>query len=166
MKPASSFAAEIFAKGPSMVNRAIIVTLAATLSASLNSSAYALDGKFHGLNRRLVSLLYQIERHYGRSVTVVSGCRSFRHNRQIGGARESFHLHCMAADIHVRGVGKGALARYASSLPGRGGVGIYCHDGNVHIDVGPRRNWVWSCNGKRHYTGSPARHRRTHIAAG
>jgi Peptidase M15 len=119
--------------------------------------ASALDGKTGGLNRRLVGLLRQVERHFGRPVTIVSGCRSHSHNRRIGGARESFHLRCLAADIKVAGVSKSAVAQFANRLPGRGGVGSYCHDVSTHIDVGPRRNWVWTCSGKRIYTGLPAK---------
>lgn len=148
-----------------MVNRCTATAISlAVFAIVLASSAHALDGKVGGLNGRLVGLLRQIERHYGRPVTVVSGCRSFAHNRRIGGARESFHLRCMAADIKVGGVGKGALARYASSLPGRGGIGIYCRDGNIHVDVGPRRNWVWMCSGKRLYAGLPAHSGRKRLS--
>jgi uncharacterized protein YcbK (DUF882 family) len=141
-----------------VVKRYVFLVALATMSVlASGQSASALDGKTGGLNRRLVGLLHQIERHFGRSVTVVSGCRSSAHNRRIGGARESFHLHCLAADIKVSGVSKGIVARYANTLAGRGGVGSYCRDPNTHIDVGPRRNWVWTCAGKRIYTGLPAK---------
>jgi uncharacterized protein YcbK (DUF882 family) len=124
-------------------------------------SAQAITGETGGLNRHLMGLLWQIQSHYGRSVVVVSGCRSHAHNRRIGGARESFHLRCLAADIKVQGVGKAQLAKYARSLAGRGGVGLYCRDGNVHVDVGPRREWYWACNGKRFVSGLPAHY---HVA--
>jgi hypothetical protein len=140
-----------------MVRYAVAAVVAFGVAMSTAQSGFALDGKTAGLNRRLVGLLHQIEKHYGRSVSVTSGCRSHTHNRRIGGARESFHLRCMAADIKLSGVGKGALVQYVSSLSGRGGVGLYCRDGNVHIDVGPKRNWIWRCNGKQVYTGSPAK---------
>jgi uncharacterized protein YcbK (DUF882 family) len=121
--------------------------------------AQAMTGQTSGLNRHLMGLLWQIQRHYGRSVEVISGCRSHSHNRRIGGARESFHLRCLAADIKVQGVGKNQLAQYAKSLAGRGGVGLYCRDGNVHVDVGPKREWYWACNGKRFVSGLPAHYR-------
>jgi uncharacterized protein YcbK (DUF882 family) len=149
-----------------MVNRqALVVSLMMLAVVCSGQSAHAMDGKTGGLNRRLVGLLYQVEHHFGRPVTIVSGCRSHSHNRRIGGARESYHLRCMAADIKVQGVSKGSVAHYANGLAGRGGVGSYCRDGSVHIDVGPRRNWVWQCNGRRVYTGLPGVPKRTRVAA-
>ncbi len=98
-----------------------------------------------GLSSRLISILYQVEKRFGRKVIVVSGCRSRSHNRRIGGARESFHLRCMAADILVPGVRKITLYRYLASHPARGGLGTYCRSAFVHVDVGPRREWAWGC---------------------
>ena len=100
---------------------------------------------------RLKKLLRKISAHYGKPVIVISGYRSPSHNRRVGGARRSQHMRCTAADFRVPGVSKFALARYAKSLPGRGGVGTYCRSGFIHLDVGPRRSWHWSCGrrGKR-----------------
>lgn len=118
------------------------------------STAYALTaparrgrivGRTRGLNPRLRGLLGQISSHYGRPVQVLSGCRSHRHNRRVGGARRSMHLHCKAADIRVAGVSKSRLRRYALRLSGRGGVGTYCGRSIVHVDVGPRRTWYHGC---------------------
>jgi hypothetical protein len=103
-----------------------------------------------GLDRRLVRLLAQIEGHFGRPVIISSGCRSHKYNRRIGGARHSFHLRCMAADIKVSGVSESRLLRFVARMPGRGGVGTYCRNSIVHVDVGPRRNWHQGC-GKRSY---------------
>jgi hypothetical protein len=105
-----------------------------------------------GLHGRLNGLLYQISNHFHSPVTVVSGCRSSAHNRRIGGARESWHLRCMAADIRVEGVGPVAVYRYAASLAGRGGVGSYCRESYIHVDVGDRREWHWGCRGERRFS--------------
>ena len=102
-----------------------------------------------GLNSRLRGLLRRIERHYGRPVTVSSGCRSKARNRRAGGARKSYHLRCMAADIKVAGISKSKLLRYVRGLPGRGGVGTYCRNSIVHIDVGPRRAWHQRCRRRK-----------------
>ena len=128
-----------------------------TILASLLSGLVAVSG-FAGeanakLNGRLVGLLHQIERHYGKPVIISSGCRSRGQNRRAGGAESSFHLRCMAADIKVAGVSKGALLHFARSLPGRGGIGSYCRNSIVHIDVGPRREWFEGCG-----FGRPHRH--------
>jgi uncharacterized protein YcbK (DUF882 family) len=97
------------------------------------------------LRPQLVSMLKQVEKHYGRPVMVTSGFRDGRHNRRAGGARHSLHTLCAAADIQIDGVSKWALADYLRSIPGRGGVGTYCHTQSVHIDIGDERDWNWRC---------------------
>ncbi|MDZ5698318.1 YcbK family protein [Chelativorans sp. M5D2P16] len=101
------------------------------------------------LKPKLVHMLKTIERHFGKKVVVTSGYRSPEHNRRVRGARNSQHMYCAAADIQLEGVGKWELARFARSLPGRGGVGTYCHTTSVHVDVGPERDWNWRCRRKR-----------------
>jgi Peptidase M15 len=114
----------------------------------------------NGVGRRVASLLNQVSAHFHRPIVIVSGCRSRAHNRRIGGARESYHLRCMAADFRVPGVGLGTVYRYAASLPGRGGIGTYCGAPFIHIDVGPRREWHWGC-GKRKGKHARKHHRRS-----
>lgn len=96
----------------------------------------------------LVRLLKTVERKFGRTPIVTSGFRSQRHNRMVRGARNSTHTRCLAADIQVQGVSKWTLAKYLRSLPGRGGVGTYCHTKSVHIDIGSKRAWH-HCGRKR-----------------
>ena len=104
-----------------------------------------------GLNGRLVHMLNQVSSHFGAPVKVVSGCRSRDHNNRIGGARESWHLRCKAADIRVQGYNTSQVQHYLKSMPGRGGVGLYCRHDFVHLDLGPKREWVYGCNGSRSY---------------
>ena len=101
------------------------------------------------LKPSLVRMLKQVERHYGQKIVVTSGYRSPSYNRKVRGARRSMHMFCAAADVQIAGVGKWELARYVRSLPGRGGVGTYCHTNSVHIDVGPERDWNWRCRSRR-----------------
>ncbi|MEO0546156.1 MAG: D-Ala-D-Ala carboxypeptidase family metallohydrolase [Pseudomonadota bacterium] len=98
--------------------------------------------------RRLLSILRKVERRFGRKVIVTSGFRSKAHNRRIRGARNSTHTRCLAADIQVKGVSKWQMARYLRSLPGRGGVGTYCHTKSVHIDIAKKRSWNY-CSRRR-----------------
>ncbi len=97
------------------------------------------------LKPALVRLLKKVESHYGKPVTVTSGYRSAARNARARGAKNSLHIYCAAADIQVEGVSKSRLAAFMRDLPGRGGVGTYCHTNSVHIDIGPRRDWNWRC---------------------
>jgi uncharacterized protein YcbK (DUF882 family) len=101
------------------------------------------------LKPQLVRTLKAIEGHYGRPVVVTSGFRSPKHNRKIGGARNSRHTSCEAADIQVAGISKWDLAAYVRSIPGRGGVGTYCHTRSVHVDIGTKRDWNWRCRRRK-----------------
>lgn len=97
------------------------------------------------LQPALVRKLRQIENHFGRPLIVTSGFRSPPQNRRARGASNSLHMYCAAADIQIEGVGKAQLAEYVRNMPGRGGVGTYCHTESVHVDVGPERDWNWRC---------------------
>ena len=98
---------------------------------------------------QLVSVLKTIEGHYKRPVVVTSGYRSPKHNRRVGGASGSRHTSCEAADIQIEGVSKWQLAKYLRTMPGRGGVGTYCHTESVHIDIGNTRDWNWRCRRRK-----------------
>ena len=97
------------------------------------------------LKRDLVRIIKTVQRHYGKVPVVTSGYRSPSYNRRVRGARNSMHIYCKAADIQVAGVSKWALAKYMRTIPGRGGVGTYCHTNSVHIDTGTKRDWNWRC---------------------
>lgn len=97
------------------------------------------------LKPSLVRVLKTIEGHFGRKMVVTSGYRDPSRNRRANGAKNSLHMYCAAADIQLPGVSKWELASYVRSMPGRGGVGTYCHTESVHVDVGPERDWNWRC---------------------
>ncbi len=101
------------------------------------------------LKPELVRLLKRVEKHYGKPVVVTSGYRSPKHNKRIGGANGSRHTTCEAADVQIEGVTKWELAKYVRTMPGRGGVGTYCHTQSVHIDIGPVRDWNWRCRKRK-----------------
>jgi uncharacterized protein YcbK (DUF882 family) len=101
------------------------------------------------LKPSLVRMLRQFERKFGRKVIVTSGYSSPSYNRRVNGAKHSQHMFCAAADIQIPGISKWELAQYARTLPGRGGVGTYCHTESVHVDVGPERDWNWRCRRRK-----------------
>jgi uncharacterized protein YcbK (DUF882 family) len=97
----------------------------------------------------LMRVIKTVETHFGKPVVVTSGYRDPQHNREVGGAEESMHKSCEAADIQIDGVSKWDIAEYIRSLPNRGGVGTYCHTDSVHLDTGNARDWNWGCGRKR-----------------
>lgn len=101
------------------------------------------------LKPSLVRVLKAIEQRYRGKIVVTSGYRSPTHNQRARGAKNSLHMYCAAADIQIEGVSKWELANYVRSMPGRGGVGTYCHTDSVHVDVGPERDWNWRCRRRK-----------------
>lgn len=101
------------------------------------------------LKPSLVRVLKSIENHYGKKLIVTSGYRDPSRNQRARGAKNSLHMYCAAADVQVPGVSKWELATYLRSMPGRGGVGTYCHTESVHVDVGPERDWDWRCRRRK-----------------
>ena len=87
----------------------------------------------------LKDVLADIGQHFGGPVVVTSGYRSAGENRHAGGARHSYHVRCLAADIQIGGIAPGDIARYARTLEAVGGVGRYGHTKSVHVDVGERK---------------------------
>ena len=100
------------------------------------------------LKPKLVRMLKQVERHFGKRLVITSGYRSPAYNKKVRGAEKSQHMYCAAVDVQLPGVSKWELAKYVRAMPGRGGVGTYCH-GSIHVDVGPERDWNWKCGRRK-----------------
>jgi uncharacterized protein YcbK (DUF882 family) len=105
------------------------------------------------LRPELVSIIHTVQNHYKRPAIITSGFRDPRRNRRAGGVRHSLHTMCAAVDIQVQGVSKWQLADFLRSLPGRGGIGTYCHTESVHVDIGGERDWNWRCRRKKRMRG-------------
>jgi uncharacterized protein YcbK (DUF882 family) len=133
--------------GPAPIQLASAAGLARLAPNGLNVQHSGVDVAC--LKPALVRVLKQIEGHYGRSVVVTSGYRGAGRNKRARGAKNSLHIYCSAADIQVEDVSKWELAAYLRSMPGRGGVGTYCHTNSVHVDIGPQRDWNWRCRRRK-----------------
>lgn len=91
----------------------------------------------------LYDLLEVIRSEFGRPIVINSGYRSPERNAQVGGAKNSYHVKGMAADIrpcHGKDFDK-ELGRLKTICNRHcdGGVGFY--PTFVHIDIGPNRRW-------------------------
>lgn len=84
------------------------------------------------MDPRLIAALETIREEFG-PVTVISGYRCRRYNREVGGVPSSQHLLGTAADIVVRNASPEQLGRFAAKLLVPGGVGVY--KSFVHVDV-------------------------------
>ena len=87
--------------------------------------------------------------HIGKPIRVISGYRSPKYNRRIGGARRSQHMTAKAADIKVKGMTpaevKAAIVKLIKEgKMMKGGIGLYTTF--THYDV-RGRNARWSGKG-------------------
>jgi zinc D-Ala-D-Ala carboxypeptidase len=77
---------------------------------------------------------------WGRPMVVNSGLRCRWWNEKVRGAKRSMHLVGKAVDIRANKNDAVAIAALAESM-GFGGVEI--GKGFVHVDTGPKRDWVY-----------------------
>ena len=93
------------------------------------------------LSPKLRVAIAEFEGHFGRKVVVNSGYRNPFHNSKVGGADQSFHMKCMAADIFIPGVPKSKLIAFAMRTGSVGGLGCI-PIAFIHADVRDRpRGW-------------------------
>lgn len=85
------------------------------------------------IDSELVEILQKIRTHFKKPVTITSAYRTPTHNKNVGGTTYSQHLYGKAADIKVQGIAPKDVAKYAETLLGEGGIGIY--NTFTHIDV-------------------------------
>lgn len=87
---------------------------------------------------KLRFLLWEFEGKFGRKVIMHSGYRDNQHNSAAGGADNSYHKKCMAADFYIPGVDKRDLINFAMRTEGVGGLGCYPGRPFIHVDVRDR----------------------------
>lgn len=94
--------------------------------------------------------LMDFEGHFGKKAVLNSGYRSPWHNSAVGGADDSYHMKCMAADFFIPGVPKSELIAYAKTVGLVGGLGCYPGRNFIHIDVRAR---PWGAKGPVTFSG-------------
>ena len=74
----------------------------------------------------------------GVPITINSGFRTISHNKKIGGAKNSYHLRALAADIVVKGYILDQVFTIILELIKAGKMkagGLHCYSKWVHYDV-------------------------------
>lgn len=93
----------------------------------------------------LAEQLEALRAHFGRPITITSGYRSAGHNVKIGGAKDSYHVRGMAADIKITGIAPKLVFNaiellIRSGKMKEGGLGLY--RSWVHYDFrGKKIRW-------------------------
>lgn len=93
---------------------------------------------FNTVDAGLLSVLVKVRDHFGRKMTITSGCRCRVKNKAIGGAPSSWHLKGRAADVKIDGVAPQLVAEAAAQ---HGAVGIKTYSTWTHIDTRNGRPW-------------------------
>jgi uncharacterized protein YcbK (DUF882 family) len=101
----------------------------------------------------LVENLQIIRDAIGKPIRIISGYRSPKYNRRIGGARKSQHMKAKAADMVIKGMKPVEVHRIVTGLIKegkikKGGVGLYKYF--VHYDV-RGFNTRWKGKGVKDY---------------
>ena len=93
------------------------------------------------IDDKLVVYLQKIREHFDAPVSISSGFRCSTHNKNVGGATNSYHMKGQAADIKVKGVEPAEVAKYAESI-GILGIGLY--DTFTHVDTRTKKSFWYS----------------------
>jgi len=93
------------------------------------------------MDEKLLILLDKIREKVGKPIVVNCGFRCPRHNKDVGGATNSTHMYCKAADLSAVGIGVNELAQIAEEC-GFDGIGRYPKGNFVHVDSrGYKARW-------------------------
>ncbi len=90
------------------------------------------------LSPKMRLAIWEFEGHFGKKVIMNSGYRDGQHNSAAGGADNSYHTKCMAADFYIPGVPKEQLIAFAMRNNAVGGLGCYPGRPFIHVDVRDR----------------------------
>ena len=114
------------------------------LTKNFNSSEFSCKDGTNVPSALLSNLLVlaqnlQVLRHdLGAPITIRSGFRTISHNARIGGAKNSYHLRAMAADIVCPGFSHSQVFTKILELIKDGKMkagGLHCYDSWVHYDI-------------------------------
>lgn len=96
---------------------------------------------FDQVNLDLVKRLQILRDKLKKSIIITSGCRCKKHNAEVQGSKNSYHLRGEAADIHVKNFNPVELGRLAAETKLFNGIIVYSW--GIHLDI--RKNqkyWI------------------------
>lgn len=88
-----------------------------------------------GMNPKLIDLLQAIRENISKRVSIVSGYRCEKHNKNVGGAKHSQHCLGTAADIKVEGMDADDVQHFLVKHFNNQIGGIGCYGTFTHVDV-------------------------------
>lgn len=101
----------------------------------------------NGIDERLLAVLDDVREKVGSPIFVSSGYRCLVHNKNIGGASQSYHVKGMAADVYSNDLDvhclKKVIKEVMVSKGLEGGLQEYTDQEFVHVDV--RGYWSSWC---------------------
>ncbi len=94
---------------------------------------------FDVVDTELLDVLQQLRSTTGRRISITSGARCAKHNKRVGGSKNSQHLLGKAADFTVEGMTPKQVAAWLKTNVGAGDVrfGLGQYRSWVHVDVRP-----------------------------
>lgn len=92
------------------------------------------DSQVVFIDSYLVSILDILRNQIGKPVYINSGYRTPTRNKEVGGAKYSYHMRGMAADIRVNGMSAKEVAKKLNEIIPHG-CGIIVYNTWVHIDT-------------------------------
>ena len=92
--------------------------------------------RYRGNIQKLADELQKLRDIVKRPIVITSGYRTVKHNKNIGGAKNSQHLYGKAADIKVSRVHSKRVPYYACRYTDLNGIGIsYNVNSITHVDT-------------------------------
>ena len=89
---------------------------------------------FDTVDYMLAIVLDDLRANFGVPITITSGCRCKKHNKNEGGSKNSQHISGKASDLKVKGVKPRKVFDYLDKkYPNKFGLGLY--NNRIHIDV-------------------------------
>lgn len=87
----------------------------------------------------LVSILDILRNQVGKPVYINSGYRTPTRNKEVDGAKYSYHMRGMAADIRINGMTAKEIANKLNKIVPPDECGIIVYTSWVHIDTRPNK---------------------------